>query len=83
MDEERHMSHERMLTKSLRANYLILGDLNRNINPWVHLSNQARNYDALSQRESAPIADRAIRRSSIKIDTIHDVLYGCYIVCRP
>ena len=67
------MSLERMLTKHDRELPDTLRPQSKRISR-VRLRNQARNYDALSQADSAPIADRAIKRSSSRIDTIHDVL---------
>ena len=74
MDEERHMSHERMLTKSLRANYLTPDDLNRK---WIRgLASVIKpENDALSQGDSASIMNRATGRSSLQIDSIHSVLF--------
>ena len=73
MDEEPHLSLERMLTKSLRAYYLTLGDPNRKLIPGFASVIKPEN-DALSQRDSAPSVDRATGRSSLLIDSIHSML---------
>ena len=50
------------------------------MNPWVGLSHQAKEYDQLSQGDSTPIVDRAIGKSSTKIDTIHNVISLSYVM---